>query len=217
MTREQVTSLAAACMAAIAAIASFYLAPIIERSEAQSVIKLVAVLFGTVGFYVVFSITTRLLSMYRYRHVLGSWYYVTTSFEDVEFKDANFAKMKFVLSGGGELDYTVDLYASKEELYAGDGAEIRGRAYSDAIRYDASKNTLNILYHVRYSESASQNPDRYGRLFLNRTDAGTLEGMWVSDLHRKEISSGKMYAARPKTFRKRFKDEGALKTSQEDH
>jgi hypothetical protein len=201
MTREKVTSIAATCMSAIAAIATFYVSPLIEQGDAESAIKLIAILVGIPGFYFVFVLVYRGLSYYRYRHILGTWYYVTSSFEDVSFKDGNFGRMRFSLGDGDELDYLVDLYESEDALFSQQGAKLLGRAYSDALRYNVSKKTISILYHVQYTGMARENPDRYGRLFLNVTDEGTLQGTWVSDLHRRQISAGNMYAARPSAFR----------------
>lgn len=189
-------------MSAFASIATFYVSPLIEKASDHSALKLIAVLVGIPGFYLVFRSVHGLLSQFRYREILGVWHYVTSSFEDLGFKDGNFARMRIYLNDDEELDYLVDLYENQEGLFSPGTSALRGTASSDSIRYSGAQKKLSILYHVQYAASASKNPDRYGRLFLSLTEKKTLEGVWVSDLHRREISSGTMYAARPKAFKR---------------
>lgn len=204
MTREKVTSLAATVMSAAASIATFYAAPWIQANPDKTEIQIIALLVGLPGFYFVFQMTHKALSIYRTRKFRGLWYYATRSYDAVAFKDDNFAAMRFNLGDGYELEYEVELYDSYDALIAKDSSRVKGKAYSDAISYDAKRGSLKILFHVEYTKDPKGNPRRFGRLFLNLTEDGMLVGNWLSDLHMTEISSGTMLAARPEKFAQKY-------------
>lgn len=206
MTREQMFSLAAATMSAAASAITFYLAPILEQSTE---LKLLALVAGLPGFYLIFRVALWLIGRYQYRHILGTWYYSTKPYEVSSFKDGNFGKMRVTLDSANDLSYAVQLFECFDDLMANKGTQLRGVAHSDAVRYDHQRREIKILYHVKYHADTGQNPSRYGRLFLDLTEDGTLRGHWVSDIDKSTISSGAMIATRPKKFRDALKKEEA--------
>jgi len=212
MTKEQVTSLAAAVMSASASAVTFYITPLVERSDADSWLKILGLLAGTIGFYGIFRIVHYILNYYRHRRILGKWFYYTQPYE-LDFKDKRrFAKMRIFLDRNDELAYKVEVFGSWEKLLENDLAGVQGTACSDAIRYDPEKSKLSILYHVQYHHRDGEaNPDRYGRLFLTLSSENVLTGHWVSDVDKTYLSSGTMFAARPRDFRQHMLrgDQGA--------
>lgn len=202
MTREQMFSMAAATMSAAVSAVTIYIAPILEQSPE---LKIVALAGGLVGFYVVFRAALWVIGHYQYRRVLGTWYYSTTPYEASSFQDGNFGKMRVSLDSANDLVYSVQLFESFDDLMSDSTHRLRGIARSDAVRYDLERGEIKILYHVEYNTDGGQNPARYGRLFLSLTEDKTLLGHWVSDIEKTVISSGVMFAARPKKFAAKLK------------
>lgn len=212
MTRNQVTSAAAAIMSSTAAVASFFVAPALESAGLS--IQLAVAVIATAGFYAVFSIASRVLSVWRARRVLGRWFYVTKAYETSSFKDGNFAIMNFILNDDNDVEYQVELYKSFEDLNSKGRVQSRGAAISKACNYDAKTGAVDIVFSVRYTSDDASSGVRDGRLNLRFVKGGHMEGDWTSEVVKhldggrrsRELSSGTMFAARPKKFVEMFSD-----------
>ena len=194
-------------MSLVAAISSIFVAPQLE--VANLVLRVIAAIVATFGFYAVFATASKLLVIWRHRKVLGNWYYATNSFEAVDFKDANFAKMRFFLNDDNDLDYRVTTYRSLKALLDTGTEASTGTAESRALRHDTKRDLVDVVYSFRFSSEKSGTGSRDGRLSLRFLGKDHMEGDWTSEASQHKIedsttervlSSGMMLAGRPKNF-----------------
>jgi len=206
MTNNNINSAAASIMALTAAIGAIYFGPWVET--AAPTIKAVAVLITSGGLFGVFRLFQGGLAKWRYRKLLGTWYYSTVPYANSSFKDANFAVMEFFIGDDGYLAYKVETYPSRKGLEVPGSEMSRGQATSRACRYNDVKQSIDIVFAYKTTSGASGG-SRDGRLSLRFVHAGHLEGDWTSEVRtfadgseeiRREISTGWLVAARPDSF-----------------
>ncbi len=194
LQRSQIQALSATVLAAAASLLAVYVEPYIQ--SASSAEKALYALFSIPALYGCFLLSESALRRFYYRRVLGAWYYVTIS--NSQFKDENFARMRFHFNKDGMLCYEVTLYPDADAMVA--AVNSRGRAYSTALNYDPDKKAVHVLYNVKLNSGSFR---RYGRLRLELQELDTLQGDWSSVVDKgtgPEVSSGVMFAARPKEF-----------------
>jgi len=206
MTNKNINSMAASMMSLFAAIGAIYFGPWIET--ATPLYKAIAVVVTSVGLFGVFRLFQGRLVKWRYRKLLGEWYYSTVPYANSSFKDANFAVMNFFIGGDGYLAYKVETYPSRKGLEVPGSEMSRGQATSRACRYNDVKKSIDIVFAYKTScETAGHSRD--GRLSLRFVHAGHIEGDWTSEVRshsddsvetNRSISTGWMVAARPDTF-----------------
>lgn len=199
ISRSQIQTVSASLLATIASALAIWVEPLIAQGSTSD--KILATLAGAVLLYGVYFVSFRVLRWLYYRKVAGPWYYVTLS--ESPSRDQNYATMNVGFTDEGTLSYKVVLYPTRDDLFQKRNAS--GTATSEAMDYDKARDQLNILYDVQKNADPPREPGRAseprrrGRLRLNLHD-DTLQGRWVSVLERREISQGRMYAARPDDF-----------------
>lgn len=206
MTNNNINSLAASIMSITAAIGAIFFGPWIDT--ATPLLKAIAVVVTSSGLFGVFRLFQAGFARWRFRKLLGTWYYSSVPYINSSFKDANFAIMKFSIGRDGYLAYKVETYPSRKGLEVPGSEMSRGQAVSRACRYNDIRKTIDIVFAYKTTcETAGHSRD--GRLSLRFVHAGHIEGDWTSEVRShsddseetaREISSGWMVAARPKTF-----------------
>jgi hypothetical protein len=163
MTNKNINSLAASIMSLTAAIGAIFFGPWIETMPAM--VKAVAAILTSAGLFGVFRVFQSGLAKWRYRKLLGRWYYSTVPYANSSFKDANFAVMDFFIADDGALAYKVETYPSRKGLEVPGSEMSRGQATSRACRYDDLKKSIDIVFAYKTScETAGHSRD--GRLSL---------------------------------------------------
>lgn len=197
MSREGVQSLAAWAMAAVASLVSIVAAEFLAGRTPEA--EMIAFLVGTVGYFAVFQVTLWLGGQYRYRKILGEWYYVSRRYDDPEAR--SYARMVIKRAPDGGLDYDVDLYASHADLIASETAPVptTGDAKSLACRYHENDNRIDILYELSLRSEGRSDNKRYGMIRIRTVERGVLEGQWESSTGGL-LSLGEWRAARRKRF-----------------
>jgi hypothetical protein len=173
------------------------------------VYQLIYLLMSTLGFYFIFRLSQYVLSLWAYRHILGTWYYRTQPHDSSAHKDSNFAVIHFYIAGAGSIRYKVDLYPSFEAIEKLGSEPSRGHAVSKACDYTPADKTLNIVFAVTFNADDATGT-REGRLSLRYVSAGHLEGEWASEVThvtpsktvKRQTSSGKMIAFRKASVKK---------------
>ncbi len=202
VSRSQIQSISASLLATVASGVAIWVTPYVSTASVAE--KTAATLLGASVLYLVYAACFRVLRWIYYRKVAGEWYYITLS--DSARKDQNYASMTIGFTPEGTLRYKVDLYLTRDDLL--NRRNSTGFATSEAMDYDKEREQLHILYDVQKNDDAVtagggfSEPRRRGRLRLNFQD-GTLQGRWVSVFERREVSQGRMFAARPKEFASR--------------
>ncbi|QAY79297.1 hypothetical protein [Sphingosinicella sp. BN140058] len=188
-------------VAAITAVFSPFFASMDSIAE-----KLLLTALSAIGLYAVFSVTRRIMLWFRYRKILGKWYYATREHQSIKFVDRNVALMEFMLDRDGELAYQVHMYPDMDSLEAGlSGAATpaasarRGTARSVASNYVPDDQEIHLVFEVTYTTGRPEDCDRRGLLTLKFQPDGTLAGEYISRIWERKragLSAGLMFAAR---------------------
>ena len=203
MTKDEVTATAATAMAAFTSTVTFFVTPFL--GSASITLKGLATVVSAIGVYSLFKFIHRRLSLFRYRKLRGVWFYSTVPHKEVGYRDANFARMEFTLDRNEEIQYRVEMFDSLDALRTRNVTGRVGTAHSLAFHYDVEGKFADLVYIVEYQTGVS----RKGRLHIDLLHDETLGGQWVSDVVRhgddpeskvREVSAGKMFAAREKDF-----------------
>lgn len=201
MTKEDVTSIAAAVMSVSASVLLIFTPDLAADSHWAA--RIVVTLLGAVSLYAIFAAVRWCLFRWHYRHLLGRWLYVTSASDGITFRDENFASMTFSVGFDGDLSYKVLLYPTIRGVLVPNSEKIRGRASSLALSYDVGKECVELVFLVEFSQQRPEDQTRKGRLSLHFVGPTLLDGsyiseVWVSDggSQKRTISSGRMVAAR---------------------
>lgn len=203
MTRDRIAATAATLMSAVAAAISLFAVPMLQ--DAHLATKALAAAAGTLSLYGIFILVTHVLAHRRYKSLLGRWYYITYPHGDSPHKDGNVAAMTFRLNRDYDIEYSVDIYGSLDELRNPAGATLKGHAKSHALSYDVDSGEVHIVFYVSYILGDADNISRRGRLSLRLTKGGVIAGEWTSEVKKFEkagaqpvrvVSSGAMNAFR---------------------
>lgn len=205
MRYNSINGIAASFMSLTAAVSAIYFVPWIETATPS--VKAISAIIASVGLFGVFRLFQTVLARWRFRKLLGTWYYSSVPYAGSSFKDANFAVMVFFIDADGGLAYKVETYPSRKGLEAPGSEMSRGIATSRACRFDDVKKSVDIVFAYK-TNAITSGGSRDGRLSLRFVNAGHLEGDWTSEVQfhedgsasRREISTGWLVAARPKAF-----------------
>lgn len=195
--RSQIQAFSASLLAAAASATAVYIEPYIASATPAQ-----RALYGLAGvpiLYACFRISEFALRWFYFRKILGKWYYVTISNENVAYRDENYAEMKFFFDQNGSLHYRVQHFDNPKDLQSKRNST--GKATSEALDYVVSTGEVHVLYNVNLHKD---NMPRRGRLLLTLDSAqGFLYGEWASVVSTgtlDEVSRGRMFATRPKCF-----------------
>lgn len=195
---------------ALAASIGAVFAPWFDRFS-QPAERILLILVTSLGLYGVFRVARWLyLKTWRYRRLLGRWYYTTHEHAGVRFIDRNVAMMDFILCGDGDIAYSVHLYPNIDALCdaedkkpARSGDRPRGSARSLAVAYDKDQGSVDLLFEVIYATGRPEDLDRLGMLNLQFRPDETLTGQYLSQVNEhgaagpaRGLSSGHMFATR---------------------
>jgi len=206
--KDKATAAAGSTMSLLASIGAVFSSKL-ERFDSPAE-KVGLILVGAIGLYTVFELVQWLFLRFRYRRLLGRWYYATREHEGVRFADRNVAVMDFNLSRDGDLTYCVFLYPTSAALTAAirgrrrpEAGTQRGSAHSIALSYDVARNKVEVLFAVCYTTGRLEDCSRSGILTLEFKLDGTMNGEYVSQIWEfgegkpaRGLSSGVMFATR---------------------
>jgi hypothetical protein len=210
VSREQVVKISVGALSLVASVSGILLHPIVQTLSPG--LKLVAAVVGGGSFYAIYSMIETALNHWRLRALRGPWLYVTyphpgTVDSPIEGTSFGYGYMNFAPKPGGDLDYTVNLFRTREDLEMKARGELGGspigRATSNAARFDGT--TINLIYTAKYG--TDKIVERQGKLILDADEAPRrLTGTWASDPWapgtpiRRTLSAGRMIAVRLQDF-----------------